>query len=324
MLDDLLDVARIAQNKIGVRKQVFDLAETEDGVLEEVRHTFAERKVELIVEPIAAPLPVDGDPARLQQIQVNILLNAAKYTPKGGRTWYAVRREGDEVVIRVRDNGVGMTPEVVERIFDLFVQGEGHEARMDGGMGVGLSLVRSIVALHGGRVQAYSDGPGRGSEFVVWLPLARAELPEPSADRETRTPVASTDRRATRLLVVEDDDDNRNSLKLLLELYGFNVTAVTDGPQALAVLQQARADIAVIDLGLPGMNGCEVARQVRQRYGREGIRLVALTGYGQDNDRAQTQAAGFDIHLTKPLEPDELCRVLQAMKDGEALPEKVS
>jgi two-component system, chemotaxis family, CheB/CheR fusion protein len=179
LLDDLLDVSRLTQDKVSVRKQFFDLGSTVDDVVEEARSWFAEHRLELSLERPAVPLPVEGDTTRLQQIQVNLLRNAAKYTPAGGRVWYALRREGDEAVVRVRDTGVGLAPDMLDKVFDLFVQADESLDRQGGGIGVGLTLVRCIVELHGGRVRAFSDGPGKGSEFVVWLPLAPREMPVP-------------------------------------------------------------------------------------------------------------------------------------------------
>jgi two-component system CheB/CheR fusion protein len=309
LLDDLLDVARIAQNKIEVRKTVFDLGATVDDVLEEVRRVFDARRVRLTVTRPAAPLPVSGDPARLQQIQVNLLTNAAKYTPDDGEVWYALSAQDGEAVIRVRDTGVGMTPEMLTRAFDLFVQSDQTLDRSDGGMGVGLTLVRAIVELHGGRVTAYSAGPGQGSEFVVRLPLA----PLPAAGALPPSPPSEAKPAAgpRRVLLVEDDADIRESVRSILTLDGHDVEAVGDGESALAVLDRGPLpDVALVDIGIPGLNGYDLARRVRSRPDTA-LRLVALTGYGRPGDREAALAAGFDEHLTKPFHPADLSAVLQ-------------
>jgi two-component system CheB/CheR fusion protein len=303
LLDDLLDVARIAQNKIEVRKAAFDLGATIGDVLEEVRRAFGERRVRLTVARPGGPLPVLGDPARLQQVQVNLLLNAAKYTPDGGEVWYALGAEGGEAVVRVRDTGVGMPPDLLARAFDLFVQADDTLDRADGGMGVGLTLVRAIVGLHGGRVTAHSNGPGTGSEFVVRLPLAaRPSVPAAAAADPVVPP--------RRVLVVEDDPDIRESVRSLLALDGHAVETAGDGPGALAALGRGPLpDVALVDIGIPGMSGYELARRIRAATdGR--LRLVALTGYGRPGDRQAAFDAGFDAHLTKPFHPRDLATVL--------------
>jgi two-component system CheB/CheR fusion protein len=317
LLDDLLDVARLTQNKIEIRKSVFDLGTTMDGVIEETRSLLETRRIDLVVHRPDFPLLVSGDPARLQQIQVNLLLNAAKYTPEGGHVWYSVGREEDQAVIRVRDDGVGIAADMLDRVFDLFVQAVDPTGRVGGGIGVGLTMVRSIVQLHGGRVKASSDGPGKGSEFIVWLPLAREAVPAP---RLARLAGPEVDQRfaGCKVLLVEDDADIRNTLRAILEHDGFQVQAAADAASALALLEQGLPEAVLLDLGLPGMNGYELALAVRQRFGPNGPRLVALTGYGQAADRQATQEAGFDAHLTKPLKPRDLYEALNSLLAGDS------
>jgi two-component system CheB/CheR fusion protein len=312
LLEDLLDVTRLTQDKVSVRKQLFDLGATVDEVVEETRNWFVEHHLELSVARPEGPLPVDGDSTRLQQIQVNLLRNAAKYTPAGGRVWYALRREGDEAVVRVRDTGVGLAPDMLDKVFDLFVQADDTLDRQGGGIGVGLTLVRSIVELHGGRVRAFSDGPGKGSEFVVWLPLASRETPIPLPEESSPGTGAGTGRSGQQVLLVEDDEDIRNSLQWILAQDGFRVQAVGDGPAALAALEQGCPDVALVDIGIPGMSGYELARRIRQREGSRPY-LIALTGYGRPSDRQAALEAGFDNHLTKPFDPRELARLLAAV-----------
>ncbi|MCY2967176.1 MAG: response regulator [Planctomycetota bacterium] len=314
LLDDLLDVARIAQGKIEVRKSVFDFGATVGDVLEEVGPAFVERGLRLTVVRPAGPLMVLGDPARLQQIQVNLLMNAAKYTPEGGEVRYSLGAEGSEAVVRVRDTGVGMTPELLAQAFDLFVQADETLDRSNGGMGVGLTLVRAIVELHNGRVSALSDGPGRGSEFVIRLPQARA-APQPWPNGPPIRPTEPKPNgftRPRRVLVVEDDPDIRESLRAILTLDGHQVSTADNGEAALDILQRAPLpDVALVDIGIPGLSGYELARRIRSGWA-DRMRLIALTGYGRPGDREAAFEAGFDEHITKPFHPRELNVLLQA------------
>ncbi len=320
LLDDLLDMARLTQNKFEIRKKAFDLASTVADVVEEAQPWLEGRNIELIVNRPDIPLPLEGDPARLQQIQVNLLMNAAKYTPEGGHVWYSMQREEDQAVIRVRDNGVGIAADMLGKVFDLFVQGGGTSG-FPAGIGVGLTMVQSIVKMHGGRVKAYSDGPGKGSEFIVWLPLLRDKIPEaPPSANGLNIPRPCPRFTGYKILIVEDDADIRDTLKSILQHDRFTVRAVPDGPSALAALEEALPEVALLDLGLPGMSGYELARQIRQRYGPDALCLVALTGYGQTSDRQATKDAGFNAHLTKPLKPAELYQTLAALLPEKAVP----
>ncbi len=321
LLDDLLDVARLTQNKIEIRKSIFDLGTTLDGVIEEVRSILEARRIPLVVRRPDFPLQVCGDSHRLQQIQVNLLLNAAKYTPEGGHVWYTVGREEDQAVIRVRDDGMGIAPDMLDQVFDLFVQAENSAGRAGGGIGVGLTMVRSIVQLHGGRVKACSDGPGKGSEFVVWLPLIREVVPvaQPVRSASPRSEIRVL---GCNVLLVEDDHDIRDTLRSVLEHDGFRVQAAPDGPTALTLLEKGLPSVALVDLGLPGMSGFELARAIRQRYGSGGPRLVALTGYGQAADRQASREAGFDAHLTKPLKPRDLYQTLNSLLASDTSPKR--
>lgn len=299
LLDDLLDVARIAQNKIEIRREVFDLRSAMHDALEELQPWSDGKQQIVVVSEPSGPIYVNGDFDRLQQVQVNLLLNASRYTPEGGQIVLALAVEDGEAVIRVRDSGVGIAAEMLPTIFDLFVQADEPQARSSGGMGVGLTLVRSIVDLHGGRVDASSAGRDQGAEFVVRLPLAAAEgavPPAPAIAPPTR-PVAQ----ARRLLIVEDDPDIRDALRSLLELDGHLVRAVEDAQAALEAIGADCPEVALIDIGLPGVNGYELARQLREQFSKEQLRLVAVTGFGRRSDRARALEAGFDAHLTKPL-----------------------
>lgn len=313
LLDDLLDVARLTQNKFEIRKKVFDLATTVADVVEETRAMLERKRIHLSVNRSDVPMLVDGDPARLQQIQVNLLVNAAKYTSEGGHIWYSVQREEDQAVIRVRDNGVGIPPDMLGKVFELFVQADA-KLEQPAGIGVGLTMVRSIVEMHCGRVKAYSEGPGKGSEFIVWLPLARSEAREANP-QPAPIGVARPDPRLAgcKILIVEDDADIRETLRSILQHDRFEVRAVSDGPSALAALQESLPDVALLDLGLPGMSGYELARRIRQQFGENSLQLVALTGYGRSSDRQATKDAGFDAHLTKPLKSMELYQTLASL-----------
>jgi CheY-like chemotaxis protein len=240
----------------------------------------------------------------LEQVVTNLLANAVKYTPAGGEITVSVRRDGDHAVLAVRDTGVGIRPELLPRVLDLFVQSDRSLERSGGGLGIGLSLVRQLVELHGGTVEAASAGPGRGSTFTVRLPVLAAPA---DADDAARPAVAGPPRR---VLVIEDNDDAREMLRNLLRLFGHEVHEACDGAVGLEEARRLRPDAALIDIGLPGMDGYEVARRIRADL--PGARLVALTGYGQPEDRERALAAGFDVHLVKPVDPDQLQRLLAA------------
>lgn len=304
LLDDLLDVARVTQGKIDIRKEVIDLADLVEDAVEAVRPEIDGRRHELSINVCEEPLYVEGDAARLLQIQENLMVNAAKYTPPEGRIDVALAREDGEALITVEDNGQGIVPEMLTAIFDLFVQEKKSLARTEGGMGIGLSLVKLLVELHGGNVAVESDGRGKGSKFTVRLPL--------TAKRPDNTPaVAVPKSQGKRVLVVEDNDDSRATLEHLLRFDGFQVLTAADGKAGLELIRRERPDVALLDIGLPGMSGYEVAKQVRAEFDGQPIRLIALTGYGRAEDHTSVMAAGFDEHLVKPVSRDDLLRVLR-------------
>jgi two-component system CheB/CheR fusion protein len=314
LLDDLLDVSRITRGRIVLRTELLDLRETAESALEALRPLIAEREIELVIDVCDEPLPIDGDPARLQQIQANLLSNAAKYSDRGGRVWFELRRDGDHAVIRVADEGRGIEPALLPRIFDLFVQGDDSVARTGGGLGIGLTLLRSLVELHHGDVDAHSDGPGRGSVFTVRLPLASSlrtagDGSGPAARRPIRT-----------VVLVEDQPDARRMLQLLLESDGRQVHAAENGLDGAELIERVRPDLAIVDLGLPVMSGFDLARRIRAQPELNGVRLVALSGYGQDSDVLAALDAGFDHHLTKPPAPERLERLLAGTEDDRADP----
>jgi two-component system CheB/CheR fusion protein len=307
LLDDLLDVARISRGRIELRREAVDVAAVIGRAVEAVRPLIEDRRHELTVSLPGGPLRVEADPTRLEQVLANLLNNAAKYTDPGGRVWLSAARDGDEVVLRVRDTGIGIAPELLPRVFDLFVQAERPPDRSQGGVGVGLTLVKKLVELHGGRVEAASAGPGRGSEFVVQLPALADERDgeRPRGPGGTAAPLP-----CRRILVVDDNRDAADGLALLLRLAGQDVRAAYDGPSALAQARDFQPALVFLDLGMPAMDGYEVAWRLRQEPGLGGVRLVALTGWGQAEDRQRSKQAGFDHHLVKPVEPDTLEKVL--------------
>ena len=313
LVDDLFDLSRIMQGKLDLRKERIELATVVADAVETARPGVEAKGHELIVSLPAGPMPLDADPVRLSQALTNLLNNAAKYSEPGGRIVLSARREGAEVVIGVRDDGVGIAPEMLPRIFDLFVQ-EGRSAdRSQGGLGVGLALVKSLVEMHGGSVQARSEGLGLGSEFLVRLP-APATVAAPGANGDRKPTEARWPCR--RILVVDDNKDSANALaRLLKRLYGQEVEVAHDGPSALARAATFRPEVILLDIGLPGMDGYEVARRLRGMPGFEAVTLLALTGWGQEEDRRRSLEAGFDHHLVKPVDPEAILDLLTKADD---------
>jgi two-component system CheB/CheR fusion protein len=252
---------------------------------------------------------VEGDPTRLLQIVENLLTNASKYTPSEGAVFLELRKEVDDCELCVRDNGRGIDPDMLDEIFDMFFQSNNALDRGDGGMGVGLTLVRALVEMHDGTVTAHSDGLGHGSQFVIRLPLT-LKLPAKSKERPLVTAGV-----ATRVLLVEDNPDSRDMLEAILKLDGFQVEVAEDGQQGLDAILAQRPDVALIDIGLPVLDGYEVALRVRKQLSRSEVHLVALTGYGQAKDREAVFQAGFDEHLVKPVNPEDLARVLSTPRN---------
>jgi signal transduction histidine kinase len=295
LVDDLLDVSRITQGKVTLRKEPVDLATVVGLAVETSRPLMSARRQELTLEMPSTLLPLQADPARLAQVVANLLNNAAKYTPEGGRIHLGLETQGQEALLCVRDTGLGIAPELLPRIFDLFTQGDRSLARSEGGLGIGLTLVRTLVEMHGGTVSVRSGGPGKGSEFTVRLPLAPEAAPSPHRAARVDGPAF-----ARRILVVDDSVDNADSLARLLGSCGHDVRTAYDGLAALAVAREFQPEFVFLDIGLPRMDGYEVARRLRAEPGFEAATLVALTGYGQEGDRRQAEEAGFDTHLVKP------------------------
>jgi signal transduction histidine kinase/CheY-like chemotaxis protein len=303
LLDDLLDVSRITSRKIELRKRPVSLAVAVANALDASRSHLEQRQHSLSVSLPEDPIVLDADPTRLEQVITNLVNNAAKYTPAQGHISVTARRHDGEAVLTIRDDGIGIAPDLLPHVFDLFTQADQSLVRSAGGLGIGLTIVRNLVELHGGTVTAESEGPGRGSEFVVRLPLGRPSEAPARAD--------PTDAPATgplRILVIEDNADTADALRAFLEMDGHHVNVATDGPRGLEVARAVRPDVALIDIGLPGVDGYEVARRIRTLG--HSFALVALTGYGQPEDRRRAAEAGFDGYVVKPVSPEVLRQVL--------------
>ncbi len=305
LVDDLLEVSRITTGRIHLQQERLTLGGIVIDAVESVRPMIGQRRHALNLSLPPEPIFIFGDAARLQQVVVNLLTNAAKYTEEGGHISLSIQQEGDEAVLRVRDTGVGIAPELLPRIFDLFTQAERSLDRSQGGLGIGLCLVQRLVEMHRGRVAAHSS-LGNGSEFVVRLPVLHSLGPSPSADSERTNPAGPS----LRVLVVDDNVDSAQTLAMLLKAVGHDVRTAHDGPAALQAAIDYRPLVVLLDIGLPGMNGFEVAKQIRQQPNLENVVLVAMTGYGQESDRKRSQDAGFDHHLVKPADFAKLQQVL--------------
>jgi len=317
LVDDLVDVARITNGRIKLHTQRVRLASVVERAVETTRQLIEER-LHAITLSLAGDVQVDADPTRLEQVVVNLLSNAAKYTEPGGRIEVTEQREGSEIALRVRDNGIGIAPEMLSCIFDLFAQADRNLDRAQGGLGIGLTVARRLVELHDGRIEAHSDGLGKGAEFVVRLPAP----PEPRDEATEPARGESTQQRCARVLVVEDNPDAAESMLMLLELLGHQVRVA---PEGLAAMDLARAnvpDVMLIDIGLPGVDGYEIARRIRQDAALKHVILVALTGYGLEEDKRRALAAGFDHHLVKPVNIDALEQLVARVGDSERGPAK--
>lgn len=310
LIDDLFDVSRITRGKIQLRKEHLDAAPVLRRAVEAVQPLLEERQHELSVSFRPGTLYLEADPTRLEQIVVNLLTNAAKYTEAGGQISLHAKNDGNEIVISVRDNGMGIPPEKLPQMFELFVQGDRSLARSEGGLGIGLTLVRSLAEMHGGSVQAYSEGLGKGSEFVVRLPASRkaAAAARPSRTATTMPGTTTPASRPARILVVDDNMDSAHTLAKLLSRQGHDVRTVYDGPAAIEAARAHRPEFVLLDIGLPGMDGYQVATRLRQENERS--ILIALSGYGQESDRNRSREAGFHHHLVKPVEHSLLAELL--------------
>ncbi|BDG04720.1 ATP-binding response regulator [Anaeromyxobacter oryzae] len=303
IVDDLLDVARVTSGKIALHRVPIELGTVAARCVEALQPQAHERGVALALDEPAGAVALLADPVRLEQVIANLAGNALKYTPAGGHVTVTIGSDGGEAVLRVRDDGIGIPRDQLSRVFETFAQVDTSLDRARGGLGLGLTVSRSIVAMHGGTIEAASEGPGRGSEFVVRLPVENGDGPATAA-------LAPAGDRRRRVLVIDDSDDNRSALRLALEHLGHEVAEAEDGKTGLQRAVADGAEVVVVDIGLPGIDGFEVARRIRAARGRS-VLLVALTGYGQPDDRRMALEAGFDVHLTKPVQLDTLARVIR-------------
>ena len=311
LVDDLLEVSRITTGRVQLRREPVAVSGIVEVAVETVRPLIEQRRHELTISLPPEPIWLHADAARLEQVVANLLTNAAKYTAEGGHVWLTVQQEGDECVLRVRDTGVGITPALLPCIFDLFTQAERSLDRSQGGLGIGLALVKQLTKLHGGKVEA-SSVLGQGSEFVVRLPVVSTGTAQPpSPVTETSQPTT----RPLRVLVVDDNVDTVSSFSMLLTASGHDVRPAHDGPTAVQAALDYRPDVVFLDIGLPGLNGYEVAKRIRQHPVLKNVVLVASTGYGQDSDRQTSLEAGFNHHLVKPAEVAEILQILATVSE---------
>jgi PAS domain S-box-containing protein len=308
LVDDLLDVSRITRGKIELRKERIELAAIVSSAVEAGRPLLEKWGHELTVTIPPLPIHIEADLTRLSQVLLNLINNAAKYMDQAGRIWVTAELQGPHVLIRVRDTGIGIPREMLPRIFDMFTQVDRSLERSEGGLGIGLTLVQRLVEMHAGTVEARSEGPGQGSEFIVCLPVAAAVEAEvegtAGAEKEVEAPSA------LRILVVDDNQDAADSLGMLLGMMGNEVHTAHDGLEAVGAAAAFQPDVVLLDIGLPKLNGYEAARRIREQQGGAEILLVALTGWGQEDDRRQSREAGFDHHMTKPVEFEALQKLL--------------
>ena len=313
IVDELLEVSRITTGRIQLHQERIAVGVVVENAVATVRSLIDQRKHELTVSLPTQAIWVHADAARLEQVVVNLLTNAAKYTDQGGHVWLTVQQEGEEAVLRVRDTGVGIAPEILPRIFDLFTQAERSLDRSQGGLGIGLALVQRLVEMHGGTV-AVSSALGQGSEFVVRLPVVSPPQPQASSPpTETAQPTGPS----LRVLVVDDNVDTVTTLAMLVQESGHDVRTAYDGSAVLEAALDYRPNVVLLDIGLPGLNGFEVAKQLRQQPALQNVVLVAMTGYGRESDRQRSQEAGFDHHLVKP---GDFGKVLQILATVSELP----
>ena len=311
LIDDLMDVSRITRGKIELRRATVDLADVIVAAVETSRPLIDAAKHELTVSLPAEEVLLDADAMRLAQVFANLLNNAAKYTDPGGRISIAAKRDEDDALVTVSDTGVGMPAESLSRVFEMFAQADSRDRRARTGLGIGLSLARSLVEMHGGSLTAASEGKGKGSSFVVRLPLDRSG----SVRARSSAAVAPRIRERQRILVVDDNRDAADTLGGLLQVIGADVRVAYDGAAALEAIGAFRPSVVMLDLGMPGMDGYEVARRIRAQPGSGDTTLIALTGWGQASDRQRTQQAGFHHHLVKPVDIGAMQAVLASLRE---------
>ena len=307
LLDDLLDISRVTRGTLALRLQPTELSSIIDTAVETARPTIDAKRHVLSVEVSPEPIQLTADPLRVAQVLSNLLTNAAKYTDPEGQIRLSARCDGDSVVIRVEDSGIGISAAALPRVFNMFSQVHSTTDRSEGGLGIGLALAQGLIELHGGTIEADSGGLGCGSEFTVRLPRRATRVPGTAPDR----PAAVVGTSRHRILIADDNRDCAETLAALLRMEGHEVTSVHDGPVALSAFSEIKPDVALLDIGMPGLTGYEVARKMRQSSIGASLTLIAITGWGQDVDKERAYAAGFDHHLTKPVDPQRLAELLR-------------
>ena len=313
LVDDLLDVSRISRGKLSLRKERLTLSSVVEHALEVCNGLVKGQAQELTVNLPDEPFYVDADKTRLAQALCNLLSNAVKYSDRGSRIWLSVERDGHEAVIRVRDEGIGIEPEMLPKVFDLFIQVDRSLEKSQGGLGVGLTIVKRLVEMHGGTVEAFSEGYAKGSEFVIRLPIALTVVKDQRASEDKEPPLPPGQHR---ILVVDDNVDAASSLAMMLKIMGNQVRTAHDGVEAVEAASDFRPDLILLDIGMPRMNGYDACRRIREQSWGKNPFIVALTGWGQEDDKRRSHEAGFNGHLVKPVEPAALERLLLASKSG--------
>jgi PAS domain S-box-containing protein len=313
LIDDLLDISRITYDSFGLRTETVELADVLNSAVESSRPLMVAAGHELKVSLPRERVMLRADMTRLAQVFMNLLNNASKYTEPGGHIELRAERDAEQAVVRVKDNGIGIAAEALPKLFEMFMQVDRSLERARGGLGIGLTLVKRLVEMHGGTVEAKSEGPGKGSEFIVRLPLeagarASASLPEPQG---AHAAPGEDPRRAHRILVADDNEDAAESLGMLLEMMGHEVRTAGDGVEAVSVAESFRPEVIFMDIGMPNMNGYDAARRIREQSWGNGVRIIALTGWGQSEEQRRSSEAGFDLHLVKPVQPAALAEVLK-------------
>ena len=312
LVDDLMDVSRITRGKLELHKEPVPLETVLNSAVETSRPLIEEMGHELTVTLPQQPLIVYADITRLAQVFVNLLLNAAKYGDRNGHIQLIGDHQGSEVVVTVKDTGIGITANELPRIFEMFMQVDRSLEKSQGGLGVGLTLVKKLVEMHGGRVEAHSDGPTKGSEFIVRLPITSAtSRPQVAGDGEEQPAKSSH-----RILVVDDNRDGADSLTLTLQIMGNEVRTAYDGQEGMDTASEFRPGVLLLDIGLPKLNGYEVCRRIREQSWGKDVMLIAITGWGQDDDRRRSKEAGFDHHMVKPVDPQFLMKILAGLEAG--------
>jgi signal transduction histidine kinase/CheY-like chemotaxis protein len=308
LLDDLLDISRITRGTLELRTEMTDINAVVDAAVETSRPIIEAKHHELLIDLPPARVTFAADPMRLAQVLSNLLTNAAKYTDARGTIRLRATADATAVTISVTDTGIGLSPDALSAVFTMFSQVQSSRNRSEGGLGIGLALSKGLIHLHGGEIEAHSAGPGRGSEFVVRIPRRNVASPAPQNNEAAAAKPAHT----RRVLIADDNRDAAESLAMLLQMHGHTVTLAHDGRQALAAIETSRPDVALLDIGMPHLDGYEVARRVRGDTRCRQVLLIAVTGWGQEQDKTRAMAAGFDLHFTKPVEPQRLIELLGA------------